>query len=106
MYDACVEFGFRQEPRGSLFVGVDASVRRDSTACVAIRYDDQSDRLVLADHKIWKPTPGQPINLESSVEFYLRRIYNQPGTEIVKDSHRSVSDGKERANACGGGSAG
>ena len=28
--------------------------------------------------------PGQPINLEASVEFYLRRIYNQNGTEIVK----------------------
>lgn len=69
---------------GSLFIGVDASVRRDSTACVAIKYDDHSDSLVLADYKIWKPTPGQPINLEASVEFYLRRIYNQPGTEILK----------------------
>ena len=49
-----------------------------------MRYDEHSDSLVLADHKIWKPTPGHPINLEASVEFYLRRIYNQPGTEIVK----------------------
>ena len=41
-------------------------------------------RLVLADHKIWKPTPGQPINLEASVEFYLRRIYGDfPRTEII-----------------------
>lgn len=39
---------------------------------------------MLFDHKIWRPTPDQPINLESSVEFYLRRLYNQPGTEIVK----------------------
>ena len=84
VYDACVEFNHREVRGGSLFIGVDASVRRDSTACVAIKYDDQSDRFVLFDHKIWKPTPGQPINLESSVEFYLRRLYNQPGTEIVK----------------------
>src|SRR5262245_43972014 len=70
-YDACVEPGLRPDPRGTLFIGVDASIRRDSTPCVAIRYDDFSDRLVLADHKIWKLLPGQPINLEASVEFYL-----------------------------------
>jgi phage terminase large subunit-like protein len=38
----------------------------------------------LADYKIRKPASGQPINLEASVEFYLRRIYNQPGTYIEK----------------------
>jgi hypothetical protein len=41
--------------------------------------------LCLADHKIWKPTAGQPINLESSVEFYFRHIYGEfPRAEIVK----------------------
>jgi hypothetical protein len=83
-YDACVEPRLRPNLTGSLFIGVDASVRRDSTACICLKYDDQSDQLVLADYKIWKPTPGQPINLEASVEFYLRRTYNQPGTYIEK----------------------
>jgi phage terminase large subunit-like protein len=41
-------------------------------------------RLLLADYKVWKPSPNQPINLEASVEFYLRRIYNQPGVYIEK----------------------
>jgi hypothetical protein len=82
-YDAGVEPG-HPDLSGSLFIGVDASVRRDSTACVAVKYDEHSVSLVLADYKIWKPTPGQPINLEASVEFYLRRIYNQPGTYIEK----------------------
>jgi phage terminase large subunit-like protein len=83
VYDGCVERG-RPDLSGSLFIGVDASVRRDSTACVALKYDDHSDRLVLADYKIWKPTPGQPINLEASVEFYLRRVYNEPRARIEK----------------------
>ena len=82
-YDACVEPG-RPDLTGSLFIGVDASVRRDSTAAVAVKYEEHSDRLVLADYKIWNPMPGQPINLEASVEFYLMRINNQHGTEIVK----------------------
>src|SRR5439155_14413807 len=73
-YDACVEPG-RPELSGSLFIGVDAAIRKDNLAVVAVKYDDHTDRLVLADVKIWKPLPGQQINLESSVEFYLRQIY-------------------------------
>jgi hypothetical protein len=84
-YDGCVEPGLRPNPAGTLFIGVDASIRRDSTACIAVRYDDHTDRLVLADYKIWKPAPWQSINLEASVEFYLRRLYgNFPRTEIAK----------------------
>jgi phage terminase large subunit-like protein len=83
VYDACVEPG-RPDLSGSLFIGVDASVRRDSTACVCLKYADDSDQLVLADYKIWKPSPGQPINLEASVEFYLRRIYNHPGVFVTR----------------------
>ena len=83
VYDACVESG-GPDLSGSLFIGVDASVRRDSTACVCVKYDETTDNLVLADYKIWKPSPGQPINLEASVEFYLRRIYNEPRARIEK----------------------
>jgi hypothetical protein len=82
-YDSCVESG-GPDLTGSLFIGVDASVRRDSTACVCVKYDEMTDNLVLADYKIWKPSPGQPINLEASVEFYLRRIYNTPRARIEK----------------------
>jgi len=83
-YDSCVEMGLQPDLRGSIFIGVDASVRRDSTACVCIRYDKTTDALLLADYKVWKPSPNQPINLEASVEFYLRRIYNQPGVYIER----------------------
>jgi len=82
-YDACVEPG-RPDLSGSLFIGVDAAIRKDNLAVVAVKYDDHTDRLVLADVKIWKPLPGQQINLESSVEFYLRQIYNQPRARIEK----------------------
>src|SRR5262249_25676239 len=84
LYDACVEPGLQPDLRGSLFIGVDASVRRDSTACVCVKYDDQSDQLVLADYKIWKPSPGQPINLEASVEFDLRRIYSEYSSHVER----------------------
>src|SRR5438132_11383583 len=74
-YDACVVDG-HPDLSGSLFIGVDAAVRKDNAAIVCLKYADESDQLVLADYKIWKPLPGQPINLEASVEFYLRRVYS------------------------------
>jgi hypothetical protein len=69
---------------GTLFIGCDAAIRRDNAACVAVKNDEHSDRLVLADYKIWKPAPGQPINLETSIEFYLRRLYGNRSTMIQK----------------------
>lgn len=83
-YDACVFDSGRPDLSGSLFIGVDAAVRKDNAAIVCLKYADDSDQLVLADYKIWKPLPGQPINLEASVEFYLRRAYSNPNAHIEK----------------------
>jgi phage terminase large subunit-like protein len=83
-YDACVEHYLWPDPTGSLFIGIDASVKRDCTAVVRVKYSEFDDRLVLADYKIWRPGPGG-INLEASIEFYLRRLYGEfPRTEILK----------------------
>ncbi len=82
-YDACVVDG-HPDLSGSLFIGVDAAVRKDNAAVVCLKYAEESDQLLLADYKIWKPLPGQPINLEASVEFYLRRVYSNPNARIEK----------------------
>jgi len=83
VYAACVVDG-HPDLSGSLFIGVDAAVRKDNAAIICLKYADDSDQLVLADYKIWKPLPGQPINLEASVEFYLRRVYSNPNSHIEK----------------------
>jgi hypothetical protein len=70
-YDACVEPGRYPDLSGSLFIRVDASVRNDSTACVAVKYDEHSDRLVLADYKIWEA-------LYSVLTTNGIRLYNAP----------------------------
>ena len=82
-YDACVVDG-HPDLSGSLFIGVDAAVRKDNAAVVCLKYAEESDQLLLADYKIWKPLPGQPINIEASVEFYLRRVYSNPNARIEK----------------------
>jgi hypothetical protein len=53
-----------------LIVGGDAGLKDDCGALVGVTWEDDKLRLVL--HKIWKPTPGQPLDLESTIEAELR----------------------------------
>ena len=74
IWDRNVLPGLRPDPTGALFIGIDASVKHDSTALVCVKYDKHSDNLVLADHRIWVPSPGSPMDFEATLEFYLRRL--------------------------------
>ena len=55
-----------------LFVGVDAGIKHDAAAVVAVRW--VGEKLVLAQHRIWKPSPSSPLDLEATVEEYLRDL--------------------------------
>ena len=50
---------------------MDASVKRDSTALVAVTYQHEHVRLVA--HKVFVPSPGDPINFEVTIEKTLRQ---------------------------------
>ena len=63
--------GLRPDATGALFVGIDASVKHDSTALVCVKYDQHSDNLVLADHCIWQPVPGAPMDLKRRLSFTI-----------------------------------
>jgi phage terminase large subunit-like protein len=65
---------FREWP---LVVGVDAGVKRDSTALVAVGYDAHRGKVGIAYHRIWTPTPDQQIDLEATVEKELLNLYNR-----------------------------
>jgi phage terminase large subunit-like protein len=70
-----------------IWVGVDASVKRDSTALVACTYDRKLKIVRLVAHKVFTPLPNDPINFEDTVErtllewrdhFRLRKVYTDP----------------------------
>jgi hypothetical protein len=67
-YDACVEPG-RPDLSGSLFIGVDAAIRKDNLAVVAVKYDNHSDSLMLADHKIWSQRPVSRLTSRQALNF-------------------------------------
>jgi phage terminase large subunit-like protein len=89
-WDACVNpnltpvAGDRQLP---VWVGVDASVKRDSTALVAVTFDKKAQCCRLVQHRVFTPTPGDPIDFEDTVErtildwrkaFLLRKVWFDP----------------------------
>lgn len=82
VYDGCVESGLGEDLSGSLFLGVDVGHKRDSTAGVAVKYDQFTDKLVVAAHRIWQPQPGQILDLSSTLEFFIRGLSQR--AQIVK----------------------
>ena len=70
-----------------IYVGVDASTKRDSTALVAVSFDKKAQMVRLVQHRVFTPAPGDPINFEQTVEatildwrkrFVLRAIWFDP----------------------------
>jgi phage terminase large subunit-like protein len=79
LWDPCVEAArsplFASDRTRHLFVGVDAAQKHDFAAAVAVYWEQQ--KLVLATHRIWKPTPAEPLDLEATLETYLRELHTR-----------------------------
>jgi phage terminase large subunit-like protein len=78
LWDACIDPNWRPllpTTSVALYVGVDVGIRRDCSAVVAVYRD--ADRVLLATHRIWRPTPEEPIDLEATVEAYVRQLRAQ-----------------------------
>jgi phage terminase large subunit-like protein len=69
-------------PKPTIFVGVDASTKHDTTAVVAVRWN--AGKVELVDHRIWTPSPEEPIDLEATVEGYLRTLRQGYAVRAVK----------------------
>jgi hypothetical protein len=68
-----------------LFVGVDAGIKHDCAAVVAVCWDKETDNLCLASHKIWQPSRENPLDIEQTIEFYLLQLYSRSSTEFNEE---------------------
>jgi hypothetical protein len=69
MWDACTVPSLTPSmERQPVYVGVDASVKRDATALCAVSFDRRSQCVRLVAHRVFTPTPGDPIDFEATVE--------------------------------------
>jgi hypothetical protein len=76
-WDACVEAQLRPVVADRdlpIWVGVDASVKRDSTAIVACAWDNSAKRVRLVMHRIFQPSPNDPLDFEATVEKTLLEL--------------------------------
>jgi phage terminase large subunit-like protein len=58
-------------------VGIDASVKRDSTAIVATHWDRQRQKVVLVWHRIYQPTPDDPLDFEAAIEATVLDLHSR-----------------------------
>ncbi|HEY2922941.1 MAG TPA: hypothetical protein VGK77_28515, partial [Candidatus Binatia bacterium] len=81
--------------REPLYVGIDVGIKHDNAARVAVKWDEDGEKLILVSHRIWKPTPMQPLDLENTVEEDLRTLNDQNDVvEVLCDPyqlHRSIT---------------
>jgi phage terminase large subunit-like protein len=57
-----------------VYVGVDASHKHDSTAIVATHYDKKTQQVRLVWHRIFQPSPEQPLDFEQTIERTLHEL--------------------------------
>jgi phage terminase large subunit-like protein len=96
LWDGCVDENHRPllpTREHPLFVGVDASTKHDSSAVVAVRWE--GERLSVATHRIWRPSPDQPLDLEATIEAYLRELHARYRIKAILcdpyQLHRSIT---------------
>ena len=105
-WDNCVDNDLRPILtgfKGQLSLGVDIGTKHDSSCVVGVYRE--ADQVVLACHKIWIPSKKNPIDIEETVEAYLKELYKKFNIDSVAydpyQFHRSgVSLAKEGLPMC------
>jgi phage terminase large subunit-like protein len=82
-WDACVNLGHSPplpDKRISLYVGVDASTKKDRAAVVSVFRQD--GKVLLGPKRFWEPSKADPLDIENTMETYLLEL--QKGYRILR----------------------
>jgi phage terminase large subunit-like protein len=94
-WDACVDQTMRPLIGGRslpVWIGLDASLKRDSTAIVAVTFDRGTSRARLVWHRVFQPSPDDPLNFEATVESTLLELHGRFDVrEIRYDPYQLVA---------------
>jgi phage terminase large subunit-like protein len=66
-----------------IWVGVDASVKRDSTAIVAVTWDEVNQKVRVVAHKVFQPSADQPLDFEMAIEHTLIALQSRFDLRVV-----------------------
>ena len=107
-WNACVDAELRPEltdPHLAVWVGVDASVKRDSTAIVCCTFDQAAKKVRLVWHRTFQPSPEDPLDFENTIERTLTRaqtpLLATRGAVMTRTKCRRAHSGSPpRASQC------
>lgn len=74
-WDACVDLNHKlplSDKKLRLWVGVDASVKRDRSAVVSVYHE--GNKIKLGPKRYWQPSKDKPMDLEETMEKYLLEL--------------------------------
>jgi phage terminase large subunit-like protein len=60
-----------------VYVGVDASLKHDSTALVVCAWDRKAQMVRLAYHRVFQPSPEEPLDFERTIEQTLLDLHKR-----------------------------
>ena len=75
MWDECIDLNHHPplpDKQAQLFIGVDIGISHDTSAVVAVY--KEGNRLFLAKHRKWQPSRKNKIDLEATVESYIKEL--------------------------------
>jgi phage terminase large subunit-like protein len=67
-----------------VWLGVDASVKRDSTAIVATTWDGEAKKVRVVAHRIFQPSASDPIDFEVTIEGTIRNFASRFNVREVR----------------------
>ena len=79
-WDACVDPAATplvKDRSRPVYVGIDASVKRDSTAIVVVSWDHKVQKARLLWHRIFQPSPDQPLDFEAAIETTVLDLHKR-----------------------------
>jgi len=83
-WDACILPGYRcpgpRQVKG-LYLGIDAGVKHDCAAVVAVY--PQDGQIWLGPYRIWRPSKRQPLDLEETIEAYVKDLRGKYGITLA-----------------------
>ncbi len=101
-WDACVAPDLSPEltnPGLPVWVGVDASVKRDSTAIAAVTFENGKVRLVW--HRIFQPSPTDPLDFEMTIEKTLLELRHRFNVREVRFDPYQMQSTAQRLTTSG-----
>jgi hypothetical protein len=102
-WDTCVDPELRPVVADTtlpVWVAIDASVKRDSTAIVATTWNMRHQRVQLVAHKIVQPSEAQPIDFEAVIETTILDWVKRYNVQLVRfDPFQMVASSQRLARS-------